>query len=264
MEEPNNYNNFDNDYKESIKYTVNDGSYFKDGFNWFCALYLRPIVDRTFFVFMSIMGVIITYHVIGLVFMFLPLKEDIYISIREKDLTKYATSIYDLSNNQETESTDEDVLKYLITNYVIERETHNYKSANINDMNTKLEKIKNNSSSDVFSEFRSFMSRENQSGPFYFFGKNIETTVEINSFKFIRIHRESLIKRIIDYFNVKLLPIRAEVYYTLKTHVGDKVTSEKRKAVVSFKFSGIEYDSKTEQYLPVKFAVTSYKNYKVD
>lgn len=264
MEEPNNYKNFDENYKESIKSSVSDGSYFKDAFNWYCALYLRPIVDRTFFVFMSIMGVIIIYNVVVLIFMLLPIKEDVFISIREKDLTKYQTKIYDISKNEEAKSTDEDILRYLLIAYVEERETHNYKTANINDINKKLERVRNMSSSDVFNEFNFFMSRENQNGPFYYFGRDAESKVEINSFKFIRIHRESFVDKIKDYFNVGLMPIKAEVYYTLTTQIGDTITTQKRKAVISFKFTGVEYDEKTGKYSPVRLLVTSYKNYELN
>lgn len=263
MEEPNNYKNFDEKYRDSIKYSVGNGSYFKDGFNWYCTLFLRSIVDRTFFVFMSIMGIIIIYNVVSLIFMLLPLKEDIYISIKEKDMSKYQTKIYDLSKNKEAESTDEDILRYLLISYVEEREAHNYKRANINDINKKLEKVRNVSSSDVFNEFNFFMSRENQNGPFYYFGRDAEITVQVNSFKFIRIHREKFIDKVKDFFDIGLMPIKAEVYYTLRTQIGDAITSQKRKAVISFKFSGVEYNDKTNQYSPVKLLVTSYKNYEL-
>ncbi len=263
MEEPSNYNNFDEEYKESINYSVKDNSYFKEGFNWYCATFLRSIVDRTFFTFMSIMGIIIVYNVISIIFMILPLEENVFIPIREKDLTKYQTHIYDLSKNEEAITTDEDILRYLIINYVIERESHNYKTGNINDINTKLEKIRNNSSGDVYNEFNLFMSSENVNGPFYFFGKNVETSVQIDSFKFIRIHRTRFIDKIKDYFNLNLLPIQAEVYYTLKTQIGNNITTQKRKAVVSFKFRGVEYDESTQEYSPVLFQITSYKNYQI-
>ena len=263
MEEPSNYKNFDEDYKNSIKYSVENGEYFKDGFSWYIAKYLRSIVDRTFFVFLSIMGIIIVYNVSMLIYTLLPLKEDVFITIREKDLTKYRTNIYDLTKNNEAETTDEDLLRYLLINYVKERETHNYKKGNINDINTKLEKIENSSTGDVFNEFKYFMSSENKNGPFYFFGKNVETTININSFDFIRIHRKRIFDKIKDYFNIKLLPIKAEVYYTLKTQIGDKINTQNRKAIISFKFSGVNYEKNTNTYSPVRLIVTSYKNYQL-
>lgn len=260
MDKPNNYDNFDENYKESIKYSVEKGKYFKEAFDWYSNTYLRPIVDRTFFVFMSIMGIVIIYYVISLVFMILPLKEDIYITIKEKDLTKYETSIIDLSKNSISSSSDEQILQYLITNYVIERETHNYKSANIFNVNEKLAKIKNTSSKDVYNNFKYFMSSEYKDGPYYYFGKDIETEVQINSFKFVRIKRDNLISKLIDYFNVNLMPIKAEVEYTLTTKIGDNITKQKRKAVLSFKFVGIDYNEASKKYSNVSFIVTSYKN----
>lgn len=261
MDKPNNYDNFDEDYKVSIKYSVENGKYFKEAFDWYSNMYLRSIVDRTFFIFMFIMGVFIIYNVISLVFMILPLKEDVYIAIKEKDLTKYETSIVDLSKNSISKSSDEQILQYLITNYVIERETHNYKSANISDVNEKLAKIQNNSSRDVYNEFKYFMSSEYKDGPYYYFGKDIETEVKIDSFEFIRVKRDNLISKLTDYFNMNLMPIRAEVKYTLTTKIGDNITKQKRKAVLSFKFTGVEYNENTKKYSNVRIFITSYRNY---
>ncbi len=264
MEEPSNYNNFDDTYRDSIKYCVNNGTYFRDAFNWYCNLYLRAIVDRTFFIFMSIMGVIIIYNVIGLISLIMPLKEDIYITIKEKDLTKYQTNIYDISKSKEANSTDESILRYLIINYVKERESHNYKTANINDINIKLERIKNTSSADVFNDFKYFMSADYPDGPYYYFGKNIETSVSITSFNFIRIKRTRFVDKIKDYFNVSLIPITAEVYYTLNMQIGDNMTYQKRKAVLSFKFVGVEHNEKTGEYSPTMFAVINYRSYLIN
>lgn len=263
MEEPNNYSSFDEKYRESIKFSLNDGSYFKDAFSWYSSAFLNNISDRTFYVFLSIMGILIIFYVMRIFLLILPLKEDIFISIKEKDLTQYQTSIIDLTLNSDLESTDEEILKYLLTNYVKERETHNYKTANINDMNLKLTRIKNTSSGDVFSAFRNFMGSGNRNGPYYFFGKNIETYVDITGFKFIRIVRTKLKDKIIDFFNIKLLPIKAEVYYTLTTDIAGNIKSQKRKAVMTFKYGGVEFDKKTNKYTPAKVIVTSYQNYMV-
>ena len=264
MEEPSNYKNYDNEYKESVKFAMDSGNYFKDAFSWYNIVYIKPMVDRTMLIFAFIISIIIIYNVIQLILALLPLKENVYIAIKEKDLSKYQTLIYDLSKNEEAKTTNEDILRYLLINYVKERESHNYKTANVNDMNHKLKVIENNSSGDVFNEFQTFMSRNNVGGPYYFFGKDVETTVTIDSFKFIRIERSSFFSKVKDYFNVELLPVRAEITYTLNTQIGSKITSQKRKAVISFEFSGVEFDKKTGNYLPIKFKVTSYKNYNIE
>ena len=263
MEEPSNYKNYDDEYKESIKFAMDSGNYFKDAFSWYNVVYIKPMVDRTMLIFAFIISAIIIYNVVQLVLTLLPLKENVYIAIREKDLSKYQTLIYDLSKNEEGETTNEDILRYLLINYVEERESHNYKSANVNDMNHKLKVIENTSSGDVFNEFQTFMSRNNVGGPYYFFGKDVETSVTIDSFQFIRVERSNFFSKVKNYFNVELLPVRAEITYKLNTQIGSKITSQKRKAVISFEFSGVEFDKKTGNYLPLKFKVTSYKNYDI-
>lgn len=261
MEEPSNYKNFDEKYKESVKFSIDSGNYFKDAFSWYNTVYIKPIVDRTSLIFAFILSIFIIYNVIRLIFSLLPLKEDVYIIIKEKDVSKYQTIVHDLSKNMDAKTTDEDILRYLLLNYLEERESHNYKSANVSDVNKKLNIIENNSSSDVYNEFKNFMSKNNINGPFYFFGKNVETAVVINSFNFIRVERNNFFDKVKDYFNIKLLPIKAEIFYTLNTKIGSKITSQKKKAVISFDFSGVEFDKKTGNYLPIKFIVTSYKNY---
>jgi type IV secretory pathway component VirB8 len=257
------YENFDDIYKESIKFSVDDGTYFRDGFDFFISNYLAPIVDRTFFIFVSILSIFIIYFVINLILYVLPIKEEINIPIKERDLTKYFTKMTDISKNDDAETTDEDILRYLLINYVKQRETHDYKTGNINDINKKLSIIQHNSSSDVNNEFRGFMSKENTAGPYHYFGKDIDSAVEITSFKFRRVQKKDFFTKVKDYFNVNILPIAADVYYTLTIRVGDNPPRyEKRRANIEFKFVGVEQDN-NEKYLPVKFSVTNYKNYMV-
>jgi type IV secretory pathway component VirB8 len=260
MEPPNNYDGYDVSYRDSVKQAEAEGSFYKDGFNFFTTVYLRPIVDRTFFIFLSIVGFVIIYNVVMIVLSILPLKEDIFIFIKERDMTRYMTSIKSIDEEKSLETTDEKVLKYLLLEYVKDREEHNYKTGNVNDFNIKLERVKNNSSADVNSDFRYFMSSENKSGPYYFFGKEVETNIKINSLNFIRVKRKNLLHKVKDYFNLKLLPIGADVYYTLTTIIGENITVEKRKAIIEFKSQGIEKD-KNGNFLSPKILITSYKNY---
>ena len=60
---------------------------------------------------------------------------------------------------------------------------------------------------------------------------------------------------------MNLMPVRAEVKYTLTTKIGDNITKQKRKAVLSFKFTGVEYNENTKKYSDVRIFITSYRNY---
>ena len=89
MEEPSNYKNFNDEYKESVKFSIDSGNYFKDAFSWYNTVYIKPSVDRTSLIFAFVLSVFIIYNVVNLILYLLHLKEDIYIAIREKDLLKY-------------------------------------------------------------------------------------------------------------------------------------------------------------------------------
>jgi type IV secretory pathway component VirB8 len=256
------YESFDNIYKESIKYNVENGVYFADGFDYFLVAYLRPIVDRTFYIFVCIISIFIIYNTISLISFVLPIKEDVNVVINERDMSRYHLTITDLSKNKDTLTIDEDILRFLLMNYVKLRETHNYKSADVTEFNNRFISIQNNSSPDVSNDFRLFMSKENTTGPYYYFGKDIESSIKITSFSFDRIKRVKLSDKIRDYFNTKLLPIRANVYYTLTIKNDSKIYNESRKAVLEFEFIGIEKNKEGKMTAP-KFSVTSYKNYRI-
>ncbi|MDR2526358.1 MAG: type IV secretion system protein [Rickettsiales bacterium] len=257
------YENFDDTYRESIKSSVNNGTFFHDGWDFFSVVYLRTITDRSFYIFIAIIAAFICYNTVLLIDFILPLKEDVYITIKEKDITKYSIFIKDLSKNKDADTTNEHVLRYLLMNYVKEREEHDYRSGKIADINAKLLKIYSNSSPDITNEFRNFMSQSNRGGPFYYLGNDIQSMVEITNFKFRRIVRSSLMQKIKDWLFNSLLPIGADVYYDLIIEAGDgQVVREKRRAYIEFSFVGVEKSEKGD-YLPVKFMVTQYKNYLV-
>ena len=256
---------FNKEYAANIKKDVENGNYFKDSYNYYCIAYLYQITDRTFYIFMSIISLIILYFAYKIIIGMFPLKEEIYIAIKENDLTKYQTSIVDLTKFKEARSVDEMILQYLTMNYVKERETHNYRSGNINDINNKLVKIKNTSSGDVYNEFKQFMSRENTNGPYYYFGKSITTRINITDVKFIRLNENGVFNKIKNFFSFKvLLPIQTEIYYDLITDNGEKQIIQKRKALLTYKYTTFIYNKIKNEYSPVKFYITSYKNFAIN
>ncbi|MDR3290367.1 MAG: hypothetical protein LBT02_03745 [Rickettsiales bacterium] len=257
------YSSFNKAYIDNIKYNVVNETYFKDGYDFFFVAYLRPIIDRTFFTFIGIVAAFIVWFVVQLVTLILPLQEDIYITIKERDMTIYNTYITDLSKENEGVTTDEHLLRYLLTNYVEERESHNYKTSNINAFNLKMNRIQNSSFSNVNNEFRQFMSKENINGPFYYFGKEVESKVTINNFKFVRIKRNKFVDKVKDFIAGNSIPIGANVYYTLIIQIGDSQTIvENRRTYMEFKYTAVGKTIKGEYTAP-KILVTKYINYKL-
>lgn len=247
---------------EFVRESIEDGSYFKDAMEWYSTSYILPLTERAFFILLSILSVFVTYMFVIIIASALPLKERLSVVIREKDTAIYEPSITSLVNKKETKSTEEAVLRFLVINYLKEREEHNYKKADITTVNIKLDKIKNNSSIDVFENFKNFMSKSNPSSPIHFFGKNVERKVEIKSFYFVKPKKLTIFDKMKGFLAMYSLPTKAYVNYTVSTVLPSKVVTEERKAELTFKFNGIDIDRETEEFLPLQFIVVEYKKFK--
>jgi type IV secretion system protein VirB8 len=244
-----------------IKESVEDGRYFKDAMEWYSLSYILPYAERGFYIILFILSVFITYLFFSIISATLPLEQSVPIFLTEKDSTAYVPKIKSLANKEEAKTTEEAVLRFIVINYLKEREEHNYKTANINDVNIKLDKIKNNSSIGVFEEFKEFMSKSNPSSPIHFFGKNISRNIKVKSFKFNEIEKLTIMDRIRGFLAIESLPTKAYIDYTVNTILPNRVVSEKKRVEIVFKFNGIKLDRKTKEFLPLRFIVVDYKKF---
>jgi len=253
----NNKKNSTSEQKEFIKKSVEDGSYFKDGIEWFGSKYIEPITEKTFLIFLSIIGIIITYTIITMITNLLPLTESVPIVLKERDSSTYLPIISKLIE-KDTKTTNEAILKYLVINYVKDRENHYYPEGDLSKYTSKFERIKNSSSNEAFVDFKKFMSKNNKQSPIHYFGKDIERKIEIQSFNFIR-PEKTFFNKAGDFFMAEKLPQEAIVTYKIKIITPLKTTEETKTTRLSFNFSGIRRNTKKE-YLPLNFKVISYIN----
>jgi type IV secretory pathway component VirB8 len=246
---------------ELIQQSVENEEYFQEAIEWYSISYILPYSQRAFFTLLFILSLFVTYLFSMVIYSALPLKERLSIVVEAKDTALYTPKLVPLVNKNEAKSTEEAVLRFLIINYLKEWEEHNYKRANINSVNIKLDKIKNNSSTEVFEQFKSFMSRTNYNSPIHFFGKNVERTVDINAFAFVQTRKLTIFDKMRGFLAMYSLPTKAYVDYTINTILPDQSIEEKKRAELSFKFSGVNFDKKTKNYLPLYFTVIEYKKY---
>jgi len=246
---------------EFVRDSIEKEEYFKDAKDWYSIAYILPYTERGFFVLLSIIGILVTYLFLIIIASALPLKERLSVVIEAKDTALYEPTIKSLVNKKEAKSTDEAVLRFLIINYLKEREEHNYKKADIKEVNIKLDKIKNNSSTEAFEEFKKFMSQSNPNSPIHFFGKNVERNIEIKSFNFVQAKKLTIFDKMKGFLAMYSLPTKAYITYTSDTVLPNKVIKENKRAELTFKFNGINIDKKTKEYLPLNFIVVEYKKF---
>ncbi len=249
------------EYNEFIKASVNDGSFFKDARDWYIFRYVQPICERTILFFANIIAGFVTYILIITIFNALPMKEEKAIIIKSKDQSRYFPTITPLRDSVDIKSIDEAVLKYILSNYIKKREGFDFRKTNIEALNNQMNYVKNNSSIQEYKDFQNFLSRDNPESPIFYFGRDFQRVVEIESVEFPERKTNNLAAQA-KYFVVSDVPVTANIRYTITNKVNSVATSSQRYLVrVNFKFSGV--NSKKNSNSRLEFMVTSYKIYKI-
>lgn len=254
------------DYHEFIKSAVADRSYFKDGLDWYMLNYVNPVVDRTIMVVVSVFASVALYFLVQIISSAFPLVEEVPVVIRDYDASIYRPKIYDLYErygHENVQNVDEAVSRYLLTNYVVERESFDFRDSNVGRVNAKFSKIKNNSSFAEYKNFQIFMSRDNANSPINSFGRNIYQTVKVTGVEFLR-NENTGYERFKAMFRTNI-PKKANIKFSTflhKMNSDGKMVSKRQDYLVKvdFSFAGLDRNAKKGV---LNFVVNEYKLFKV-
>lgn len=257
------------EYLGFIKESVEDGTYFKDALNWYFFRYVTPICDRTLLIFGAMIAAVVLYFLYQMIQSAFPLVEKVPVIIEAKDQTTYFPLITELKPkkgkpgyDQGITTSDEAILKFLISTYVDDRESFDFSKGETEDVSIKFNRIKNLSSPEEYRNFQLIISPDNPNSPINNFGQNVKKTVQIESVTFLRPEVKNFTDQARQFLTNKI-PTDAEVRFsaTQKT-ISDNGTEEDRTrylAKINFKFDGVN----KEQKGVLKFTVNSYKLYKI-
>lgn len=253
------------EYRDFVKESAVDGTYFKDALDWYLLRYVSPLCDRTVMIFVAAIGAISLFFLIQIIDGLFPLVEKVPIVIRSKDQSLYTPFIKPLRSEESGALTvDDAIAKYLLSIYVNDRESYDYRKSEVEDVNLKFNRMKNTSSYSEYKNFQLFMSKDNADSPLNQFGHNIYRTVEVKSVNFVKAQQQDYYIKLKSLFS-SALPTEAEVRFVMTTHTFDEGNNEKANRVnylakVKFNFSGANRGAKSGF---MNFAVNSYKLYKV-
>ena len=260
----------DEEYSKFIKSSVDDGSYFKDAVDWYFFRYLSPICDRTLLIFGAIIAAVVLFCLVKMLQSAFPLVQKIPIFIQAENQALYFPSLVELKPKKDSKnydpaitSVDQAILKYLLSIYVKDRESYDYSRSEINDVNKKINRVRNVSSADEYRAFQLIMSKDNPDSPIQQFGKNVVKTVEIESVNLIKKEPQNLAEKAKEYLS-SVIPKSAEVRFittiTEKSEEeGEKITKERYLAQINFDFTGVNKDKKGS----LNFMVSNYKLFKI-
>jgi type IV secretion system protein VirB8 len=259
------------EYFDFIKDSVKNRSYFNDALDWYLFRYISPICDRTLLIFGSIVASVSLYFLVIMVQSAFPLVVSDPIFIEAGNQAEEFPNLIALKPKKgqpgfdpEIKTVDEAYAKYLISYYIKDREGFDFRSASIEEVNRKINHIRNLSSASEFRNFQNFIDKDNPKSPIRNFGINISKTIEIDSIKFARPNPKDLASMAKVYLS-NIIPSEAEVRFTAIIRdgsLGDEIKTSKERYLVkiNFTFDGI---SKDRSNGVINFAVTNYSLYKV-
>ncbi len=259
-------NQLSEEYIEKVKLSVQDGSFFRDSMQWYIFQYIRPAVDRNLMIMFSLIGFFCVYYLYDIIKSSFPLVEEVPVVIREHNTAAVRPIIKQLRDTkvEDVLSADESVTKYLLSNYITQRESFDYRDSNIKEINRKFNIIKNNSSYLEYRAFRSQMSRSNPTSPIHFFGADVYKTVEISSFKFIQDKPKGKFAPLKAFFlpkNSTEAEVRFKATRFSKDEKGNNIEeSKKYLAKIAFDFSGLDRNEKSGV---LSFSVKKYELFEI-
>lgn len=261
-----------------IKSSVKDGSYFKDGLNWYFFRYVNPFCDRTILTLASILSVIVCYCLFVLIEGAFPLVQKNPIFIPARDESLYFPNLIPLKPHPKgvgaekydptIQTVDEAVAKYLLSIYIKDREGYDYSKSEIEDVNNKFNHIRNTSSDQQYREFQLYMSKDNPDSPIHNFGLDVAKNIEITGVTFPKVELKGFADKAKSFLSNKI-PTAADVRFvaTIKTkdeNDNPQTKTENYLAKIEFDFSGaVKPDKDKPNSSKLNFIVNSYKLYKV-
>lgn len=272
------------EYFDFVRSSIKDGSYFKDGLNWYFFRYVNPFCERTILSFAAIISCVICYCLIVMIQGAFPLVQKEPIIIRAVDQSQYFPNLVPLKPHAKgpgsdkydptITTVDEAIIKYLLSSYIKDREGYDYSKSEIEDVNTKFVHIRNTSSESEYREFQLYMSKDNPDSPILNFGRNIVREISIQSVHFVKEEPTDFADKAKNFISTKV-PTEAEVRFvaTLKTTDDNGTTKTDKQsyiAKINFFFSGVGLDAAKEKVAgtqksdSLNFLVKNYKLYKVN
>jgi len=248
-----------------VKEAAADGSYFKDALDWYFFRYVNPVCDRTLMAFVAIVAAIAMFCLVQIIDNLFPLVQKVPIVIKAKDQSLYTPFIKPLKNTQDRAITvDIAILKYLVSTYVDDRESYDYRKSEVEDINKKFRRIRNASSFAEYKNFQTTMSKDNPDSPLNNFGQNIYRTIEVQSVEFEQGQTQDYYSKLRNFF-LNDLPKTANIKFITSTHSFDdnnveQIKKETYVAKLKFEFAGVNREAKSGV---LNFSVNSYKLYKV-
>ena len=233
----------------------NRTEYFALSRNWYDELYHRPMIERGYFILLSLFAFLTIFFAFLVYESMFPLAPTVPYLVTTDNINEDLPVIRHLRTTED-QTLQESLVKFLVEDYVTQRETYNYTQDSIE---RRFNRVHSTSEPAIFSAYQQLMNPENRSSPLSYLGRDGTRRPRINSTQ----------------FNVQ--PDRAEgtatVHFTTLTTRDGKDNNQSWQADIAFRLPPLKVDQKTNevlqldensgQYVPLEktlnFRVTTYE-----
>lgn len=221
----------------SILKSLKSGQYFIDAINWYERKYIFPSTERSILFILALVFLLTSAVTIKYTNKVFPLHEEISFPIISNDIDDFVPIIKKISRPEE--SIEYSLAKYLLSNYLIIRESYDYYN-----IETQLNIIKNNSFRKVYEEYAQQLDLSKIDSAIYKYQNNFTRKIEIISAK-----SNKDLDTIEIFFNAKVM-----------NYLNQVIEESEWKAEMSFIMSDIDKEKENNK---LNFLVSEYKVEKV-
>lgn len=213
---------------------VRTGEYFREARSMYDVTIHDPMSERYLYVFITGLAVFVLMIALIAVQGLYPLQSAIPLIYITHDFYEDIPHIQSLQTYK-NEDPSEALLRFLVKNYILVREEYD-----IGTFDRDVNSVKSQSSDSVYKEFQQFIDPHNPESPI--------TVYQRHS------------KRKINVLKIRRLSDGMEVIFEATIDSRTEVKRSHWRANISFQYSGVELDDKTDKVKPMNFVVTAYNS----
>ncbi len=169
--------------RQEIADKIRDGSYYTDARNWYSIKYLYPISERSMMFLFTIVALFALIPIALLFHNIAQTNNQVPFPINVPDSTYHVSVIRPLAKKSET--AQEAVAKYLISDYVKSREEYIHQNVTADNLKKLLKKIKSSSAKPILNEYVSYMNENNPYSPLIRYKDHTNRFIKIKSLSFL-------------------------------------------------------------------------------
>lgn len=232
---------------------VRSGEYFKEAWDWYALKYILPVSQRTFFIFVTLLSVVITFFAFHVFTSFLPIVTKVPIVVGNPSMADDYAHLYPLPVPEDTDP-NLPVIEYLVRGYVTRWEEYDF-----DNIDNRKAYLNNFSAAPLKEEIEKRYDIRNLNSPVLKFRDHTERSIRITSYALEKSEAFAVENNSEKDMLAVNIPYRAVVEFESEEKNVLGTTTKKWMAEVKFTMSPVYFDKEKNTFRPLDFLVSSYR-----